>query len=396
VLPWSAQPAGDDPACLSWYVAAEDRWHVPRDEATVRQRRLEGTPVVETRVRVVDGDAVQRVWSVPDDGGLTLVEIENESPLPFAVAFAGLPVLTERPPSDVAVQGIELPDGAFVLPVGHRTCVRVAIAHDPGRADARSLRRAAPAMAVVRGWNVLTDRASRLVLPDEAVATAVVAARCDLLLSGPVDADADPVGFLDDVCELVRLGEPGDAWLPEIVEPIAAIARRSGPDVDRVLAACERMVSSAGDDVAAGDLRAMRERRQRAGLAVGGRAEPQSLSTVRRGGSAGRFVAEVEAAIADGGNLLPGGMPRRWHGVNFEVHGVPTGPRSAVSFAVRWHGERPAVLWEQHGDPVALRAERVDPDWASDAPSGEALWAAPRSGGSTLGLRVLDADEAPH
>jgi hypothetical protein len=35
------------------------------------------------------------------------------------------------------------------------------------------------------------------------------------------------------------------------------------------------------------------------------------------------------------------------------------------------------VLWEQHGDVQRLRAPAVDPDWSSDARSGEALWAAP-------------------
>jgi hypothetical protein len=56
---------------------------------------------------------------------------------------------------------------------------------------------------------------------------------------------------------------------------------------------------------------------------------------------------------------------------------VPTGPRSSVGFAIRWHGERPAVLWEQHGPPQLLTAPTVDPEWSSPAASGEALWAAP-------------------
>lgn len=361
---------------LSWFVAADDRWHVPAQEATVRQRRIEGAPVVETRIRVVDGDAVQRVWSVADGGGLTIVEVENESPLPFAVAFAGGDIITERPPADVPVRGIDLPPGAFVLPVGHRSTVRVAVAHDPAAADPAALRRAAPAMAVVRGWHAVTDRASRLVLPDEAAAEAVTAARCDLLLAGPVDPAADPLGFLSDVTELVRLGEPGDVWMPEIVEPIAAIARQRSTDVDRVLAACCRMALESGDDRAAADLGALVTRRQRDGH-VAAPSVPTPLAAIRRGASAGRFVADVERCLVDGGTLLPAGLPRAWRGANFEVHHLPTGPRSSVSFAVRWHGPRPAVLWEQHGEATMLRADRVDPAWSSDAPAGEALWAAP-------------------
>jgi hypothetical protein len=35
------------------------------------------------------------------------------------------------------------------------------------------------------------------------------------------------------------------------------------------------------------------------------------------------------------------------------------------------------VLWEQQGPPQRLTAPTVDPDWSSDAASGEALWAPP-------------------
>jgi hypothetical protein len=106
-------------------------------------------------------------------------------------------------------------------------------------------------------------------------------------------------------------------------------------------------------------------------------APPSSFSDVRRGSSVGRFVSDVERRIADGGRLLPAGIPRRWLGANFEVHGVPTSARSTVSFAVRWHGERPAVLWEQHGVSQRLSAPGVDPGWGGDETTGEALWAAP-------------------
>jgi hypothetical protein len=381
VTPWGdVQPLrGDqDSTTVQWFVAAEDRWHVPASEAAVRQRRLEGTPVVETRLRVPEGDAIQRVWSVPDVGGLTVIEVENASALPFAVAFAGDRLLTERPPADVPIRGIELPAGSIVLPVAHRTSIRVAIPHDPSRFTTWALPTLAPAMAIVRGWETIVHRASRLVLPDAALGEAVAAARSDLLLSGPVDVDDDVVGFLLDVAELGRLGDDADAWMPEIVEPIASIARTDGPEVDLALRACERLAVAAGDDRAAGDLARIRDRRARDGRSTAAATGvPSSFSDVQRGGSVGRFVAQVEQRIADDGRLLPLGIPRRWLGSNFEVHGVPTGPRSTVGFAVRWHGERPAVLWEQHGPTQLLSAPAVDAEWSSDAPAGEALWAAP-------------------
>jgi hypothetical protein len=364
-------------ATVSWYIAAEDRWHVPTEEPAVRQRRLDGAPVVETRVRIPDGDAVQRVWCVPDLGGLTVIEVENESPLPVAVAFAGSHLLTERPPADVPIRGLDLPAGSIVLPVGHRASIRVAVPHDPDRIGVWALPTVAPAMAVVRGWSTVLDRASRVVLPDAGLADALVAARCDLLLQGPIDQD-DPIGFLFDVAELGRLGDGAEAWLAEIVDPIAAIARTEDAEVDTVLSACERLAVLARDDRAAGDIARLRARRRRDGRgALGAAAQPSSFSDVRRGASVGRFVSQIEQRIADGGRLLPSGIPHRWLGANFEVHGIPTGPRSTISFAVRWHGERPAVLWEQQGERRELTAPAVDPTWTSEAVSGEALWAAP-------------------
>jgi hypothetical protein len=367
-----------DPSTVRWFVAAEDRWHVPAAEPAVRQRRIEGTPVIETRVRVPEGDAIQRVWSVPDAGGLTVIEVENASALPFAVAFAGPRLLTERPPADVPIRGIDLPDGSIVLPVAHRTSVRVAIPHDPSRFATWALPTLAPALAVVRGWEQVVHRASRLVLPDAGLGEAVTAARSDLLLAGPVDVDEDPVGFLLDVAELGRLGDDADAWMPEIVEPIASIARTGAADVDVALRACERLAVRAGDGRAAADIAAIRERRARDRVAVPlDGSPPSSFSDLRRGASVGRFVADVEQRIVDEGRLLPLGIPHRWLGSNFEVHGVPTGARSTLGFAVRWHGSRPAVLWEQRGEVQHLTAPAIDPEWSTDTTSGEALWAAP-------------------
>ena len=63
IEPW------DGSARLDWHVAADDRWHSPADEVAVRQRRIDGAPVFETRLRIPGGDAVQRVWSVPTPAG---------------------------------------------------------------------------------------------------------------------------------------------------------------------------------------------------------------------------------------------------------------------------------------------------------------------------------------
>ena len=54
---------------LDWWIGAEDRWHDPAEEASTRQRLIGAAPVVETRVRVPSGDAVQRVYGARDPAG---------------------------------------------------------------------------------------------------------------------------------------------------------------------------------------------------------------------------------------------------------------------------------------------------------------------------------------
>jgi hypothetical protein len=86
VTPWY------DGWSLDWWIGADDRWHVPSREASVRQRLVDDTPVVETAMRVPGGDAVERVYAVPgDDHPWLVVEVVNESPAPFAVALAVRP-----------------------------------------------------------------------------------------------------------------------------------------------------------------------------------------------------------------------------------------------------------------------------------------------------------------
>jgi hypothetical protein len=367
ITPWGAVRPWDGSAPLDWYVAADDRWHVPAREAAVRQVRLAETAVVETRVRIPRGDAVHRVYSVADAGGMTVVEVENESTMPIAVAFDRRDVRTDRPIGDVPIEGIDLPPGSFVLPVGHRATVRIALAHDGSGAG--PLPRSLPSAArVAGGWTTVVGAASRFELPDGGALTAAaqqcVAERCELLLGAVPRADDDPSGFAIALGELVRLGERPDPWLPELAAAVAAIAPERGWDGDVALGAAAPVLVAAGEDRAARDLARI----------VAGRRRSSRPSAPPEGA---RIVPWVETQLAADGALLPEGMPPEWLGANFEVHGVPVAASTTVSFAVRWHGERPAVLWELDGEPVELTAPVVDPAWRANERAGEALWAAP-------------------
>jgi hypothetical protein len=78
---------------LDWWVGAEDRWHVPARSRSVRQRLLDGTPVVETAMRVPGGDVLHRAYGFHSTelGPCIAVEIENRTAVPVALALAVRP-----------------------------------------------------------------------------------------------------------------------------------------------------------------------------------------------------------------------------------------------------------------------------------------------------------------
>ncbi|MFN0090627.1 MAG: hypothetical protein ACKVWR_10235, partial [Acidimicrobiales bacterium] len=71
-------------------------------------------------------------------------------------------------------------------------------------------------------------------------------------------------------------------------------------------------------------------------------------------------------------------------GVDWAVHELST-RWGVLSYALRWHGPRPALLWEltppaAPGPSFALRAGALDPSFAARELAGEALLAAPPEG----------------
>jgi hypothetical protein len=110
VTPWF------DGWSLDWWVGADDRWHLPSREVGVRQRLVDATPVVETALRIPGGDAVQRVYgirrsSAEGGGELVVVEIENRSKLPVALALGVRPY---NPEGLAVVERISLHDDTTV------------------------------------------------------------------------------------------------------------------------------------------------------------------------------------------------------------------------------------------------------------------------------------------
>jgi hypothetical protein len=259
---------------LDWWVGGADRWRLPSQQASVRQRLVEGAPVVETLLRVPGGEVAARHWAVPgEDSDLALIEIANDSAAPVAVALVLRPVGPTGPTMArrVAVVGGELTvDGVTVLradvaprqtlvsdsaggdvaavvlanatparldatvvcragwataalvwPLPHRATLRAQIPGAPrvpgprvpgaGRAGGRvSVPRPGPE-ATARGWSARVTRRTRLDLPAGPLASALEAQRRHLLLAVPAGGDRSRLEWAQVVSALSSAGQRDEA-----------------------------------------------------------------------------------------------------------------------------------------------------------------------------------------
>lgn len=317
---------------LAWHVRSGNNWLVPGRDGPVRQSRPDPAPVVHTAMRIPKGDAIERVYAVGEgEAGVVVVEVENDSPEAIAIGFVlDAPGVVAVDVNGVRVDGVQVLSPArragdvddehgLVFPVPHRTKVRVAIT--TATIDVRAL---ADPDAVSRAWDRMLDRGLRTELP-EPLQTDVDVARVDLLLA---PASAETFAALE-------------AW---------------GFDEDAI--AMWGRLSMRGR-------RAARRAPRRAPRRASPRAGPGVLAETRAA-----LVAEAGNAI----EILPG-FRAAWLGQHLAAHEVPL-RRGLCSFAVRWHGARPALLWDVPAGST-VRAPILDPGWSSSESVGEALLAEP-------------------
>ena len=108
------------------------------------------------------------------------------------------------------------------------------------------------------------------------------------------------------------------------------------------------------------------------------------------GGLFVRTLLRLMVDVPDDGTLyaaqtptlrLAAHWPAAWLGQPVEIHDVPT-RIGRVSWAVRWHGERPALLWDVvphhlNGSAPTVTAPGLDPAFAATGWQGETLLAPP-------------------
>jgi len=355
---------------LDWWVGADDRWHIPAHEATTRQQRPGPAPMFETVVRVPGGDVVHRSYgAAAPNGAVIVVDIENRSPAPLtaalvvrlarrgAVAVEGSTMRVDgnavlcvsRPPGawaagsstvapvtagharrgpvDALVAPIEL---ALLFPVPHRTRIRAAVGNVAAAGTAAvAVGQLPDPDDVVRGWTRHLERGLQAQLPAP-IGDRVDAARADLLLAPRrepgVVAALEDWGFDDEAAagwttlgwaarrRARRRGDLGDPW---------GVLRRAQVDPVEFLCALRAVL--------------VRDRR-----------------------------TSVE--------LVPGFISQ-WLGQALTVASLPLrgGP---LSFALRWHGARPALLWDAPRG-VELTIPALDPTWSSTVTSGDVLLGEP-------------------
>lgn len=362
----------------------------------------------------------------------------------LAILVAGeKAVLFDRPRSHVSeVEGLDLSEGqaqrVAIFPLLHSATVRLVVPAKPGS----PVRNLPESDAVVRGWDAVLDQGGRVDFGDATVTRLAATCRARLLLEVPtlatrvaaiepgagriLEALATSASANDVVSCLQAFGAGFRVSLPgapsdaagvlmgigraaqllkdpvacaELVEPSAQLTHlveRSGdPNAGReALAGLTRVLRATGLIEPAAEL-AMRIASwdglrddvptELYGISAFGETAAESgsfgnddpVAAARYWlGARGLIVSERPAEL----ELLPH-FPSAWRGGSLDVHDLSVADGAKASFALRWHGHRPALLWDVASEePMVLKCASLDPDWSTTVLKGETLLAGTADG----------------
>lgn len=370
------------------WIGTGEGWLDPSQQTATRQQRLGALSGVETRTRVGNGDVVICGYGVYVKPDVFAFEVTNDTATPVAIAFvaegfgaswgevgvfSGNTLLLPRMPrdqqagssrasvwtslasaslpADTGTPSIVTPNGrvptsdaqAFVYPLAHGATIRVGLCLDPGTLPTGAPDSLPSLDAVRHGWEAQLRRGMHTVLPDPRLQAVVDASRVELLLSHEVEQPGPD--------SMIALEDWGfDPEAKNEFEHLGFLNRR-------------RVTTRPGDPAPWQHLEHL--------LAT-------MTPTLTFTNGPAEFLNHLRSLLAyerpDRTVDLLTHFPADWKGHPVEVNAVPT-RGGLVSYAVRWHDSRPALLWESEMPGLRLHAPGLDPLWMTEEQHGEALLA---------------------
>jgi hypothetical protein len=218
-------------------------------------------------------------------------------------------------------------DAAFLFPLAHRARAQFLL---PVERDEPTTP-VPDADQVARGWRAQLERGMRVELPDSQLQAAVDTARAAVLLRG-------------------------EAW---ITQPETVVALEDWGFDDEARTAWQHLGLFA---------------RRKAARRPKARSSWDEVRARSKAPDDAAFLGALRSALVverDHGVELLDEWPEDWRGLSLDVRDAPTRP-GPVSYSVRWHGERVALLWDSPPG-TTLRIPAFDPEWVAATPRGEVL-----------------------
>jgi len=325
-------------------------------------------------------------------GGVATAAYSDDGPDPWHT------VMSSPESSDVSIDlGYAGGFAAMVFPLPHRASLQIRIAVDGDLSG-----RVASPSDIASGWRAITSRSATVEVPDRQMVEAwrrivpdlvIAAGSPDPLVAAEVAPWLDLAGLHQEAdrarATIVIAAEAGRLRGHGAAAAITALASRdlragepSGLDqlIDLLLPAAGDATNRHTIAAAALVLRSAHPG-PAGGLAALAASLPepeahQPETPVARGAAA--VIGNLMGPVAEGSlDLLPT-VPSDWFGQSIDVRNLATHV-GRVSFSVRWHGSRPALLWEREGGPneVTLTCSGLDPGWSSTERTAESLLGEP-------------------
>lgn len=422
---------------LEFAVRTSEGWMSPTPETTVQALLGAAATLSEWPI---PGGAIEQRCAAGVVGGApaAIIEVHNNSANAVAVGIRCGAHRAEINGQRVTVDGLwigssleprpalDADDPAIVIPLPH-TATLTLVVPLVGDADTRRglLDAAVPATDdIARGWDRHLESGFRIGTGDDDLDDVVAPLQRQMMTLGPDErapwrwlvamaetgqateasvhlgilADAAPEHCLYAVGRCMELG--GDeAAVEDLLEPFAKAAwelnRRSGPVLAPMgwstgaLAAAVRAAYAIDQPDVADEVAKLTEidvRISPVPTLVDVRAQLAEADAVLRwpdevrahGGQASSVLRSLRHLMVeefhDDVGLVPA-MPVAWRGRSIEAHNLPVAA-GRLSFGLRWHGPRPALLWDLTRTSDArfgLRVPSISDEWTAIDEQGEDL-----------------------